>query len=360
MLQLIVQALAFYAVSYALWHIFRKHVAPSFLKNVPGPDRDSIIYGNLNNIYSPWGIPWHMNMSRKFGRVFKIHGMFGDEQLYVSDPLALHHVVVKEQDIYEETGMFIKTNQTLFGNSLLGTLGSVHRRQRKMLNPVFSIAHMRGLVPIFYSSARQLREALSKEVVEGPKEINMRPWVTKIALEFIGRAGFGYSFQVFDTDASNEYRSALKDLMSTLFSLAIFRQFLPYLTKIGSPKFRRFMVDIIPFKRLHKMRDISDTITKTSKQIYEQRKAEMMGGIEGKDIMSVLRRSFFRQSLKNTSVLTPSQSEPTKKSKVKIVWTRTNLFLKSTLLSSPVPTPLLPRYRGFFICYLSIPRFKRN
>ena len=30
-----------------------------------------------------------------------------DQQLYVSDPLALHHIVVKEQHIYTETDMFI-------------------------------------------------------------------------------------------------------------------------------------------------------------------------------------------------------------------------------------------------------------
>ena len=30
-----------------------------------------------------------------------------DEQLYVSDPLALHHIIVKDQYIYEETPMFM-------------------------------------------------------------------------------------------------------------------------------------------------------------------------------------------------------------------------------------------------------------
>ena len=30
------------------------------------------------------------------------------EQLFVSDPRALHHVVVKDQDIYHETEMFLK------------------------------------------------------------------------------------------------------------------------------------------------------------------------------------------------------------------------------------------------------------
>lgn len=30
-----------------------------------------------------------------------------DEHIYVTDPLALHHIIVKEQDIYEEPSMQI-------------------------------------------------------------------------------------------------------------------------------------------------------------------------------------------------------------------------------------------------------------
>jgi len=33
----------------------------------------------------------------------------------------------------------------MFGPGLLGTLGDQHRKQRRILNPVFSSAHMRGM-----------------------------------------------------------------------------------------------------------------------------------------------------------------------------------------------------------------------
>lgn len=33
--------------------------------------------------------------------------MLKDEQLYVWDPLAIHHIIVKDQYVYEETDMFI-------------------------------------------------------------------------------------------------------------------------------------------------------------------------------------------------------------------------------------------------------------
>ena len=104
--------------------------------------------------------------------------------LYIFDPDAMHNVIVKDQYIYEEAAFFIKcvqlylrytmrdltvprSNLLHFGPGLLGTLGKSygipntrlpklisasgdhHRKQRKLLNPVFSIAHMRRMIPIF-------------------------------------------------------------------------------------------------------------------------------------------------------------------------------------------------------------------
>ena len=39
------------------------------------------------------------------------------------------------------------------GPGLLATYGTQHKKQRKMLNPVFSGAHMRNLTPLFYEVA---------------------------------------------------------------------------------------------------------------------------------------------------------------------------------------------------------------
>lgn len=106
--------------------------------------------------------------------------------LWVFDPKAMHHIVVKDQDIYEEAPSqitFVIAQSLLwcfmsnvpgsqrtqighwsepvcnprFDERLCGTdadltmifLGEHHRKQRKLLNPVFSIAHMRRLTPIF-------------------------------------------------------------------------------------------------------------------------------------------------------------------------------------------------------------------
>ena len=45
----------------------------------------------------------------------------------------------------------------LLGPGLLSTTGARHKRQRKMLNPVFSAAHMRSLTPLFHDVAGKVR-----------------------------------------------------------------------------------------------------------------------------------------------------------------------------------------------------------
>ena len=39
-------------------------------------------------------------------------------------------------------------------------LGTTHRKQRKMLNPVFSIKHMKHMTPIFYDVAHSVCSSL--------------------------------------------------------------------------------------------------------------------------------------------------------------------------------------------------------
>jgi hypothetical protein len=79
--------------------------------------------------------------------------------------------------------------------------------------------------------------------------------------------------------------------------MIFFRNYLlTTLVKLGPPKFRRFFVDLLPFKNARRMRDIVDTIHNTSVNILETKKRALNEGDEGltkqagqgKDIISVL------------------------------------------------------------------------
>ena len=80
---------------------------------------------------------------------------------------------------------------------------------------------------------------------------------------------------------------------------AIFQTTLmPIVSKMGTARFRRAIVDLIPSKHVKKLRDIIDVLHSTSVEILETKKKALQEGDQalaaqisrGKDIMSILRR----------------------------------------------------------------------
>jgi hypothetical protein len=76
--------------------------------------------------------------------------------------------------------------------------------------------------------------------------------------------------------------------------------YLTPLVRIGTPKFRRFILDLLPWKTLHQLRDISDVIHNTSVEIVNSKKQALEDGDDtvarqigqGKDILSILSEGF--------------------------------------------------------------------
>jgi hypothetical protein len=68
------------------------------------------------------------------------------------------------------------------------------------------------------------------------------------------------------------------------------------LVKLGPPKLRRFLVGILPFENVRRLRDSIDVIHNTSVEILEAKKRALREGDEGlakqigrgKDILSIL------------------------------------------------------------------------
>ena len=87
-----------------------------------------------------------------------------------------------------------------------------------MLNPIFTIPHIRNLTPIFHEVAYQMRDALKSELAGTNDIIDMMAWLTRTSLEAIGQAGLGYSFGAMKGD-SDAYVKATKDLTYGSFLL---------------------------------------------------------------------------------------------------------------------------------------------
>ncbi|KZP14943.1 cytochrome P450 [Athelia psychrophila] len=277
---------ALLALGWRLLKLFVKHP----FDNLPGPPSASIFFGNIKQFQTPQGWAFHQNIAETYSHVIKYRGLGNQAQLWVSDPKALHYIVVKEQDIYAAS---ISQRKLLWGEGLLGTLGERHRKQRKMLNPVFSPRHLQEMVPIFHHVSHKLREAILSRVTTGPQEIDMLHWLGRTALEFVGQSGLGYSFDHLDDRPPHPYSLSIKNLAPTLFRLPFLPRLLPYVSDLGSPAFRRAVVKLIPFTDVQSLREMVDMMDKTSHEIVRSKESGNLVADEtevggGKDIMSIL------------------------------------------------------------------------
>lgn len=301
MLLFIAQCIVACIVLSPCWEFLRRLVVKTDLDNIPAPPTHSFMKGSFSKIFATDAWDFHTEIGRKFGRVARINAVLGDKQLYVSDPKAIQHIVVKDQDIFEETSSFLAGTNLLFGKGILATLGDHHRKQRKMLNPVFSITHMRQMIPIFYDVTHKLGSTLRSKLAIGCQEIDVMHWITRTALELIMQSGLGYSIDsLADNSDLHPYSVAAKQLTPVMFTMVFFHKyFLTTFVKLGPPRFRRFLVDLLPFKNARRLRDIVDIIHNTSIEILEAKRHALKAGDEavanqvgrGKDIISILMKA---------------------------------------------------------------------
>ncbi|CCM06148.1 uncharacterized protein FIBRA_09621 [Fibroporia radiculosa] len=283
-------------LTFVTWRFFSRRASKSILDKIPGPPSDSFWAGNMRQFDARDGMEFQRRVALDYGPVSKIHGLFGQPILYVSDPKALQSIILKEEHIFQEPHSFIVTNGIIFGPGLLSSLGEAHRKQRKLLNPAFSTNHMRLMLPIFYRVVHKLRDAISTQAKDGPEEVDILNWMGRTALELIGQGGLGYSFDPLVEDVQNEYGNALKDLFPSLQPLNTFIHLVPLVANIGPAWFRRSVTSLIPSRQLQRVRTIVDTMSAKSSEIFTLKKAAIREGSEslvqqvgeGKDIMSLL------------------------------------------------------------------------
>ncbi|KIP09650.1 hypothetical protein PHLGIDRAFT_116131 [Phlebiopsis gigantea 11061_1 CR5-6] len=286
--------LVFLALScWATWAIYKKRLSKLSIDNVPGPTSSSLLKDDLFNRHA-WD--FHDRSTEEYGHVFTFRGLLGTRGLYISDPLALTHVVLKDQAVYEEPGWFRDWNRMIFGPSILTTLGEQHRKQRKLVNPVFSSNHMRHMTPIFYDVVYRLRAAVLSEVEASAGEINIIEWMGRTALELIGQGGLGYSFDPLVACTKNEFGEAIKEFAPIVFALQFWRILSPYYTKYVPLVIRRLIVRWAPQRKVQRLRQIADDLERHSKEIFyskksalERKDAAVTHQVEdGQDLFSIL------------------------------------------------------------------------
>ncbi|KAG6844219.1 hypothetical protein H0H87_008765, partial [Tephrocybe sp. NHM501043] len=134
-------------------------------------------------------------------------------------------------------------------------------------------------------------------------QIDILHWMGRTALEMVGQSGLGYSFDSLleDTEPHPCYQAA------KAFPWAIDCEqeyLLPTALKFGTPRFRRWVLNHLPIKNWHRIRDIADTWDHTATKIFEEKKRALGAGDEAlanqvdqaKDLISLLMKANMKAS----------------------------------------------------------------
>ncbi|KAI1794444.1 cytochrome P450 [Ganoderma leucocontextum] len=270
--------------AFALWRVSARRSVPNGLTRVAGPTRERWLTGNFQRLFKD-GLEYNLGLIRQYGGVIKVHGPLGAQQLLVSDPRALHHIVVKDQDIYHETDMFLMTNRLIFGEGLIATVGEQHRKQRKMLNPVFSLANMRSVLPTVVPIAEHLLERIREQLPKGggSAEVDMYPWAGRITMDFLGGGVLGISLDALDPEKTKEHANTIRKVSRTALRVLVLRPFIPMVVKNFSLYWRNKMVDWLPLPALRELRELSRILDRCAWNVFHEKKDELENGMSDRD-----------------------------------------------------------------------------
>ncbi|KAH9831350.1 cytochrome P450 [Rhodofomes roseus] len=293
-------------LTYLLYLIF---IQPRYnpLRNLPGPPSKGLFRDQLGMVMNPSVSPrTHEHFVKTYGRNVMIRGVLPwDQRLFTLDPVTLAHVM-KHSHIYEKPWQSRRLITGLIGCGMLAAEGAVHKRQRRVATPAFSVQNMRDLVPLMFAKGDELKEkwmemirdASSQHggeekkgtgIVEGLK-LDVCHWVSRATFDVIGSAGFDYQFNAIQNE-TNELFSAYKEM----FEVAISQQSgaLRSLAVIYFP----VLDTLIPNKATHTVRRCQEVIRRVAGNLIQEKKrkiaeAEAQGKThQGKDLLTLLLKS---------------------------------------------------------------------
>lgn len=121
-----------------------------------------------------------------------------DQRLFTLDPVTMSHVL-QHTTTYEKPYPSRQLISRLIGVGMLSAEGQVHKRQKRIVAPAFSIQTMHTLVPLVFSKGTELKEkwlSIMKEAGVKPGEahlINVCSWASRATFDVMGAAGAFHS-----------------------------------------------------------------------------------------------------------------------------------------------------------------------
>ncbi|GAA6059304.1 hypothetical protein JCM10212_005884 [Sporobolomyces blumeae] len=226
-------------VSFSLYLLYRIFVRPlvSPVRHVPGPKSAHPLWGNMEEFAMKPPGRAHVEWAHKYGGAVRYRGLLGQDFVLLTDPVAMTHLLTNDPyATYEKPAELRGDLSTHLGKGVIFAEGEDHRHQRRMLTPAFAHGNLKAMLPTFFDLSYQLREIWTKRIEnqdvdksawyyrkdldefestkeEGEVVIEVADWVTRLSLDAIGKAGFGYDF-----DSLYKHDDPLSSAFYTLFA----------------------------------------------------------------------------------------------------------------------------------------------
>lgn len=99
--------------------------------------------------------------------------------------------VLKNSTIYEKPWQSRRLITSLIGCGMLAAEGHVHKRQRRVSTPAFSIQNMRALVPVVFTKGAELKDKWMGMGSNGAGSlvVDVSHWISRATFDVIGLAG---------------------------------------------------------------------------------------------------------------------------------------------------------------------------
>ncbi|ETS63198.1 hypothetical protein PaG_02981 [Moesziomyces aphidis] len=218
-------ALATLVVLYVTYKLaFKPVLFPSALRDLPRPKRASYLLGQRLveakgltythpatgesvEVRGPGDVTKHY--ARTLGSaVYVFPEPFGGETLHIADPYALN-AILSDIDSFQSDLLRSSIIEFIVGNGIVTRYGDAHRKQRKLMSPAFSPAHLKALTPTFTAYAERMRSNISAELRgKGGKSVDLAEFLDCTMLDIIGMAGFGYDCRALEKGRQGSELSA--------------------------------------------------------------------------------------------------------------------------------------------------------
>ncbi|KAH6914090.1 cytochrome-450 hydroxylase [Coprinopsis sp. MPI-PUGE-AT-0042] len=272
------------------------------LRRLAGPPPTPGFFGpilgtNLGPVLSPSASnKVHELWANRYGRSIRIRGVGpADERLLTLDPASIAHVL-KNSTMYEKPWQARVLITRLIGCGMLSAEGQVHKRQRRVATPAFSIQNMRNLVPLVFKKGTQLKDKWAELILlagndrqEDGLVLNVCHWMSRATFDVIGIAGFDYNFNAIE-DETNELFNAYKDMFEIGISQSdmvttLIAIFAPWISKI------------FPNAMSRAVARCREVIHRVAGQLIQEKKHRIAEGVktgkpyQGRDLLSLMLKS---------------------------------------------------------------------